>query len=149
MAFMMNSCSQVDGANPSQNKVVNAVAGKIQKEPGLMQNLLDDWLETEWEPSTSNAKAPTANTKVKMIPNKDGSAKLVEVKTGVILKEMTKEEVTYQKEVQEKYQEEDRAFTLQEYIDKMQVYNSSHVSNEKDSHTAKINSMPVIGVKKR
>jgi len=149
MAFMMNSCSQVDGANPSQNKVVNAVAGKKEKKAGYMQNALDSWLKTEWEPATSSSKAPTADTSVKIVENKDGSAKLVEVKTGVVLKEMTKEQVVHQKEVSSKYQDEDRSFTLQEYIDKMEVYNDSHISNEKDSHTAKINAMPVIGVKKR
>lgn len=145
MAFMMNSCSQVDGANPSQNKVVNSFTDVKGKKPALMQNLLDTWLETEWSPTVSGTKAPTADTEVKIIPNEDGTAKLVERKTGVVLKELTKEQVIQQKEVQEKYQEEDRHFTLQEYVDKLEVYNNTHITNEKDSHYHKINSMPVIG----
>ncbi len=149
MALIMNSCSQVDGANPSQNQAVNMVAGKKDKKPALMQNLLDNWLKTEWEPATSNSKIPTADTSVKIVENTDGSAKLVEVKSGVVLKKMTKEEVIHHKEVATKYQEEDRPFTLQEYVDKLEVYNESHISNNKDSHTAKINAMPVIGTKKR
>ena len=142
---MLNSCSQVDGANPSQNKAVNAVAGKKEKKPGYMQNALDNWLRTEWSPTTSDAKVPTAQTKVKVIPNKDGSAKLVEVKTGVVLKEISKEQIKHQEKVKTKYKDEDRNFTLQEYIDKLEVYNNTHATDEKSSHTAKINSMPVIG----
>ncbi|MCW8895790.1 MAG: hypothetical protein OQK48_00470 [Sulfurimonas sp.] len=149
VALMLNSCSQVDGANPSQNKAVNAVAGKKEKKPAAMQNMLDSWLKNEWNPIVSGTEAPTADTKVKIVPNEDGSAKLVEAKTGVVLKEMTKEQVKKQKEVQKKYQEEDRAFTLQEYVDKMSVYSSTHVSDDEDSHTKKINDMPVIGTTKR
>ena len=145
MAFMMNSCSQVDGANPSQNKTLNMISGKKEKKAGLMQNALDNWLKNEWSPTISGTKAPTGNTKVKIIPNKDGSAKLVEVKTGVVLKEMSKEEVKKQEEVRTKYKKEDRNFTLQEYLDKFSVYNSTNTSDTKDSHTSKINSMPVIG----
>ncbi|MCK4875037.1 MAG: hypothetical protein KAS26_04230 [Sulfurimonas sp.] len=149
IVFIFNACSQVDGANPSQNKVLNAVGGKKEKKPALMQNLLDDWLKNEWSPTVSGAEAPTGQTKVKIIPNEDGTAKLVEAKTGIVLKEMTKEQVKKRKEVQEKYKEKDRDFTLQEYIDKMAVYNSTHVSDEKNSHTKKINTLPVIGTTRR
>ncbi|MCF6308942.1 MAG: hypothetical protein L3J19_00480 [Sulfurimonas sp.] len=149
MVFIFGACSKVDGVNPSQNKVVNAVAGKKEKKPAFMQNLLDNWLKNEWSPTVSGTEAPTGDTIVKIVPNEDGSAKLVEVKTGVVLKEMTKVQVEKQKEVHVKYKDEDRDFTLQEYIDKMAVYNSTHVSDEKDSHTKKINSMPVIGTTKR
>ena len=145
IAIMLNSCSQVEGVNPSQNRALNYVAGKKEKKPALMQNLLDNWLKNEWTPSVSDAKAPTGQTRVKIIPNNDGSAKLVETKTGVVLKEITKEQIKKQEEIKAKYKEEDRDFTLQEYIDKMAVYNSTNYSDEKDSHTKKINSMPVIG----
>jgi len=145
VAFMLNSCSQVDGANPSQNKVLNAISGKKEKKAAFMQNALDNWLKNEWSPTVSGTKAPKAQTKVKIVPNVDGSAKLVEVKTGLILKEITKEQVKKQKEVKIKYKDGDRNFTLQEYVDKLSVYNSTHTSDEKNSHTNKINSMPVIG----
>ena len=149
IVFIFNACSQVDGANPSQNKVLNAVGGKKEKKPALMQNLLDDWLKNEWSPAVSGTEAPTGETTVKIVPNEDGTAKLVEAKTGIVLKEMTKEQVKKQKEVQEKYKKKDRDFTLQEYIDKMAVYNSTHVSDEKNSHTKKINTLPVIGTTRR
>ena len=149
MVFMFNACSQVDGVNPSQNKALNSIGGKKEKKPALMQNLLDDWLKNEWNPVVSDAEAPTGDTTVKIVPNEDGTAKLVEVKTGVVLKEMTKEQVEKQKEVQEKYKEKDRSFTLQEYIDKMAVYNSTHISDERNSHTKKMSTLPVIGTTRR
>ncbi len=147
MVLMFNACSKVDGANPSQNEAVNKVAGTKTKKPGAMQNALDNWLNNEWNPSTSNSDKPTANTKVKVVENKDGSAKLIEIKSGETLKEISKEEVIRQKEVKAKYQDKDRAFTLQEYVDKAAVYNSSHI-DKGDSHTKKINSLPVIGTRK-
>ena len=145
IAFMLNSCSQVDGANPSQNKAVNTFTGSKEKKPALMQNLLNNWLKTEWSPTVSGTIAPTGDTEVKIIPNKDGTAKLVETKTGVVLKELSKEQVVQQKEVQAKYKKEDRNFTLQEYVDKLEVYNNTHITNEKVSHYNKMKSMPVIG----
>lgn len=150
MALMMNSCSQVDGANPSQNKTVNAIAGKKEtKRSGYMQQALDKWLAEEWSPLVSGTQAPTGDTKVKIIPKDDGSATLVEADTGVVLKEMTKEQVQRQKEVQAKYKEDDRPFTLQEYVDKIAVYHSTTPSDPKNSHTTKINAMPVIGKKEK
>jgi len=146
---MFNACSQVDGANPSQNKALNAVSGTKQKKAGAMQNALDNWLKDEWNPSTSDSQKPTADTTVKIVPNKDGSAKLVDTKSGETLKEISKEEVIEQQEVKAKYQEEDRPFTLQEYIDKAAVYNKNNPSDDTNSHVKKINAMPVIGIKKR
>jgi hypothetical protein len=145
LAFMFNACSTVDGASPSQNKAVQAVSGQKAKKPGSMQKALDNWLKNEWNPSTSDAAKPTADTEVKVVPKEDGGAKLVEVKTGVVLKEMSKEEVVRQKKVKAKYQDKNRHFTLQEYVDKMAVYSSSHVSDESKSHNKMMESLPVIG----
>ena len=143
--ILLTSCSKVDGVNPSQNEALNSVAGKKEKKSGFMQQKLDKWLSEEWSPAVTGTKPPTGDTAVKIIENENGTAKLIETKTGTLLKEMTKEEVKKQKEVQEKYADEDRKFTLQEYIDKMAVYNSTHISDEEESHTKKISSMPVIG----
>lgn len=144
---LFSACSKVDGANPSQNQALNSVAGKKEKQSGYMQQALDNWLKNEWEPVVTGAEAPTGETRVKLVPNEDGSAKLVESETGVVLKELSIEQVEKQKEVQSKYKQEDRAFTLQEYVDKMSVYNSTHVTDEENSHVNKISSMPVIGKK--
>jgi len=145
--ILLTSCSKVDGANPSQNEALNSIAGKKEKKSGYMQQKLDKWLNEEWSPVVAGTKPPTGDTAVKIIENENGTAKLVEAKTGTVLKEMSKEEVIKQKEVQEKYSDEDRNFTLQEYVDKIAVYNSTHTSNEDESHAKKINSMPVIGKK--
>jgi len=147
--FMFNACSTVDGASPSQNKAVNMVSGKKAKKPGAMQNALDNWLKNEWNPATSDSAQPTANTEVKVVEKEDGSAKLVDVKSGETLKEISKEEVVRQKEVKKKYQDKERHFTLQEYVDKMAVYSSSHVTDDSDSHNKMMDSLPVIGTKKR
>ncbi len=144
---LFSACSKVDGANPSQNEALNSVAGKKEKKSGYMQQALDNWLKNEWEPVVAGTEAPTGDTKVEIIPNEDGSAKLVEAKTGVVLKELSVEQVKKQKEVQSKYKEEDRPFTLQEYVDKMSVYNATHTTDEENSHVKKISSMPVIGKK--
>jgi len=149
LVFVFNACSTVDGASPSQNKTVNMVAGKKEKKPGAMQKALDKWLKEEWNPATSDSAEPTANTEVKVVEQKDGSAKLVDTKSGETLKKMTKEEVVRQKEVKAKYKGKDRHFTLQEYVDKISVYNSTHVSDESKSHNKMMNSLPVIGGKKR
>ena len=149
MVFMFNACSTVDGASPSQNKAVNMVSGKKAKKPGAMQNALDNWLKDEWNPATSDSAKPTSQTKVKVVEQEDGSAKLIEVESGVVLKEMTKEEVIREKEIKSKYQEKDRHFTLQEYVDKMAIYNNSHLTDDTNSHNKMMNSLPVIGTKKR
>ena len=149
LAFLLNSCSQVDGVNPSQNKALNHLTGRKDKEPGAMQKALDNWLKNEWNPATSNSNAPTADTKVKVIPQDNGGAKLVEIETGEVIQELTQEQVQRQEEVKEKYEDDDRDFTLQEYVDKLEVYNATHPSDEKNSHTTKVNSLPVIGTKKR
>jgi len=146
--LLFTACQNSNGVSPSQNKALNTLAGKKEKKPSFMQNSLDNWLKNEWNPTVSNAKAPKGETKVKIISNEDGTAKLIDVKTDIVLKEMTKKQVTKQKEIQEKYKEEDRNFTLQEYIDKMAVYNSTDISDEKNSHVNKMNNMPVIGSKR-
>ena len=82
LVFMFNACSTVDGASPSQNEALNKVSGKKAKKPGAMQNALDNWLKDEWNPATSDSAKPTSQTKVKVIEQEDGTAKLIEVESG-------------------------------------------------------------------
>ena len=49
------------------------------------------------------------------------------------------------KEISEKYGDKERSFTLQEYVDKWNVYNEKHQSPEWESNVKKIDNMPVIG----
>ncbi|MEK6659033.1 MAG: hypothetical protein AABY36_05070 [Campylobacterota bacterium] len=47
--------------------------------------------------------------------------------------------------IKKKNEDENRNFVLQEYVDKMEVYNKEHNSTTAESHTQKVSSMPVIG----
>lgn len=47
--------------------------------------------------------------------------------------------------IKKKNEDESRDFVLQEYVDKMEVYNKEHNSTTTGSHTKKISSMPIIG----
>ncbi|MDD5401491.1 MAG: hypothetical protein PHQ93_09920 [Sulfurimonas sp.] len=47
--------------------------------------------------------------------------------------------------IKKKNEDESRNFVLQEYVDKMGVYNKEHNSTTAESHTQKISSMPIIG----
>ncbi|MBU1658661.1 hypothetical protein KKG72_06365 [bacterium] len=51
------------------------------------------------------------------------------------------------KTIKEKYQDKTRDFTLQEYVDKTEVYIKESNSGKEPSHHEKINSLPVIGKK--
>ncbi|MDD3451660.1 hypothetical protein [Sulfurimonas sp.] len=145
-ALLLASCAKVDGANPSQNQALNAISGKKESDnSGFMQQKLDRWLKEEWSPITEGTTPPNGETSVKIVPKENGTSELIDAKTGVLLKKMDKEETKREQELQAKYQDEERPFTLQEYIDKMERYNSRVSSDEKNSHVGKINAMPVIG----
>jgi hypothetical protein len=47
--------------------------------------------------------------------------------------------------IKEKYADEKRDFTLQEYVEKSEVYIKENNATAKNSHVDKINAMPVIG----
>ncbi len=47
--------------------------------------------------------------------------------------------------IKEKYKDEKRDFTLQEYVDKSEVYIRDTNSSYENSHSQKMKSMPVIG----
>ena len=48
-------------------------------------------------------------------------------------------------DIKMKNENESRNFTLQEYVDKIEVYNKEQNSTHTESHKKKISSMPVIG----
>jgi hypothetical protein len=47
--------------------------------------------------------------------------------------------------IKEKYSDEKRDFTLQEYVEKSEIYMKESNATTKNSHVDKINAMPVIG----
>ncbi|QOY52444.1 hypothetical protein [Candidatus Sulfurimonas baltica] len=106
VTILLNGCSQVDGANPSQNKALNTIAGKEEKtEKGFLQNTMDSWVEKDWTPT-----------------------------------------IEKDEKIKETNKDEDREFTIQEFIDKASVYNKAHINDEAEaSHVKKMNALPVIG----
>ena len=50
-----------------------------------------------------------------------------------------------EKKVEEKYSDKSKSFTLQEYVDKSALYLKEYNSTNENSHTQKLQSMPVIG----
>ncbi len=103
--ILLTSCSKVDGANPSQNRALNSVSGKEEKEKsGYLQEALNNWTKNDWTPAVEK--------------NED---------------------------IKKKNENESRNFTLQEYVDKIEVYNKEQNSTHTESHKKKISSMPVIG----
>lgn len=49
--------------------------------------------------------------------------------------------------IKKKNEDENRNFTMQEYVDKIAIYNKEQNSTLEESHTQKVNSLPVIGKK--
>lgn len=47
--------------------------------------------------------------------------------------------------IKEKYTDEKRAFTLQEYVEKAEVYSKDGNNSVKESNVEKLNTMPAIG----
>ena len=92
-----------------------------------MQESLDAWLESDWLPTISQDKE-------------------------IQKKYMKKKRVTSQNsdtnnsEEQEVYvEDDDRPFTLQEYVDKADAYMRAKPNDYKHSHVHKVESLPVIG----
>ena len=111
-------CSQ-NSTNISRANNINKVSPKhTTKEAGYMQNMMDSFLEDDWMPTIS----------------KDDN---------IQKKYMKKNEV---KSSEDEYIEDtDRAFTLQEYLDKAAAYSDAKPSDYNNSNTKKLDEMPVIG----
>ena len=100
--------------------------------------------------STTEVGNPSQNSALNSVTN---SGK--DVKTGAVqeslnswIKEDWEPKVEKNKKIQKKYENEDRDFTLQEYVDKSEVYVKDKKSaeyTEENSHSQKMKSMPVIG----
>jgi len=121
--ILLSSCATNAPVTPSQNSDLNKISNSNGKErSGFMQKSLDNWLKNEWTPTVNKDK----NIQKKYLKKVD-----------------TKERSNT---TEEKYVEnKERNFTLQEYADKVVAYMKAHSDDEKESHTKKLESMPVIG----
>ena len=119
---------------PSQNSALNSVSSStIEKKAGWMQKGLDSWLEEEWTPTVEK--------------NEEIRQKYMEVEKPVDSLETNSTQQSELTKVEEvKYVEKkNKPFTLQEYLDKADVYFEAQVRDEEHSNIKKLESMPVIG----
>ena len=120
-------CASGGSVAPSQNESLNMVSpsGKDTK-TGIMQETMEEWFQSEWDPTVEQDKEIQKKyMKEKHIVTKDENGKTVE-------------KVVYE-------EDEDRNFTLQEYVDKAAAYRKAHPNDYEHSNVKKLESMPVIG----
>jgi len=94
-----------------------------------MQNSLDTWLQTDWEPTVAKDKKIQEKYMEK-----------VEDETSSV--QSQKRDKTTQATYVEK---RDKAFTLQEYVDKAEAYMKAKPNDYEHSHVKKVESLPAIG----
>ncbi len=133
--FLLNSCSSKVNISPSQNSALNSISNSGGKaKAGYMQKSMDSWIQNDWTPEVSQ--------------NKEIQKKYMKkVEDSTIHEEIEKQDANKLQtpDVNVQYKEdENRNFTLQEYVDKAAVYGKSHPADEK-SNVKKLESMPVIG----
>lgn len=125
---LMAGCSSNTQVAPSQNSALNSISdsGKDRK-AGYLQKSLDTWLQDEWSPTVSQDKKIQKKYMKKQTVSQNGENN-----------ETVEEEISY-------VEDDDRNFTLQEYVDKAKAYIDAKPNNYEKSYTNKVNSMPVIG----
>ena len=96
--------------------------------------------------SSTQVGNPSQNSSLNSVTSshKEKSGGMQESLDGWLEKEWTPS-VEKDKEIKEKYSDKNRDFTLQEYAEKSTVYMKDNNSSNKNSHSQKISSMPVIG----
>ena len=121
---LLSGCGSSKTVAPSQNSALNSISksSAAKEEKGMMQNSLDNWLETDWEPTVSK--------------DKEIQKKYMQKATND--KKEVGSKVTY-------VEKEDRNFTLQEYVDKAEAYMKAKPNDYEHSNVKKVESLPVIG----
>jgi hypothetical protein len=97
--------------------------------------------------SQQNAVAPSQNAALNSVTKSSASTQKGSMQNAVdkwIEKEWTPS-VEKNTTIQKINRDKERSFKLQEYVDKMEVYNKESNQTSKSSHTQKVNSLPVIG----
>jgi len=117
--IFLNGCSHSSPVAPSQNSALNSISNSNgNKKAGYMQKSMDRWLKNDWTPTVSKNKE-IQKKYMKKEKTSDGKVKYIERK--------------------------DRAFKLQEYVDKATAYRKAHPNDYNNSNVRKLESMPVIG----
>lgn len=128
----ISGCSSKTEVAPSQNSALNNISpsGK-DKKAGYMQKSLDSWLKEEWTPTVTQDKKIQKKYMKKVAVSNNGE-------NNTTAQEGTEAESYY-------VEDDDRNFTLQEYVDKAKAYIDSKPNNYEKSYTKKVESMPIIG----
>ena len=128
--LILSACGTTPTVAPSQNTALNSISSSNAqngKKAGFMQNSLDSWTKDEWKPKVE------ANPEIqKKYMEVDNNA------TAINSEKSDKKEVVYK-------EKEDKAFTLQELVDKTGAYLDATPSDGSESNVKKMESMPVIG----
>jgi len=129
--LLLSACGTTPTVAPSQNKALNSISSSNAqngKQAGFMQNSLDSWTQDEWTP------------KVEANPEIQKKYMKVDENAAPIKSEKSdKKEVVYK-------EREDKAFTLQELVDKTGAYLEATPSkDESKSNVKHMQSLPVIG----
>ena len=138
-------CGASSSVAPSQNSALNSISDSKGKEKsGWMQNGLDSWLSEEWTPVVEkNPEIRQKYMEVEKTPKNASVVSTSQSNTTTTQVSVKKEELT-KKEV--KYVEKKNKFpTLQEYLDKADVYFEAQERDYENSNVEKMKSMPVIG----
>ena len=112
-------CSQ-NSTNISRDNNIDKVSPKhTTKEAGYMQNMMDSFLEDDWMPTIS--------------------------KDENIQKKYMKKNSEVESSENDYIEDKDRAFTLQEYLDKAKAYSDAKPTDYNSSNSKKLDEMPIIG----
>jgi len=98
---------------------------------------------------TAPKAAPSQNDALNSISKSNASKKesyFFQKEMDEFIEGEWKTKVLEDKAIQEKYEDNDtKSFTLQEFVDKAEVYNKKKTTDETKSNVSKLESMPVIG----
>jgi hypothetical protein len=138
----MSACGGSTGPTPTKNSALSSVSPtSATKKGGLMQHSLDSWLEDDWTPTVE--QDPTIRKKYMKPQKKEIVSKSNTLETT---KDASVEHSAPSKEQEVTYVEDNnRDFTLQEYVDKAGAYMKAHKDDHTESQVEKMSSMPVIG----
>ena len=146
----MTACGTSKSVAPSQNSALNNISNSNGKaKTGYMQSGLDSWLKDEWTPVVEKDEEIREKYMEKVESQPSKSVTTTKITTIEELNQNTSQELSKKsaaKSKDVKYVEKtDKYPTLQEYLDKADVYFESQERDPSKSNVKKMESMPVIG----
>lgn len=140
-----SACSSSSQAAPSQNSALNSISNSGQNsKSGYMQKSLDSWLKDDWTPTVNEDK----DIQEKYMKKSEPSQKETKISTSDTKDDTTiisKDNIKKENSESEYEEDNDRPFTLQEYVDKAAAYMKAKPNDYENSNVKKLDSMPVIG----